>query len=84
MNINISKNKRIIVETAWKKDPISWFSFMTVLSRRVDNAGFNIFLELGKFYFRFGINDKRFWDSKRNTWLEPSKCEQTSIKYEWF
>ena len=84
MKINISKNKRIIVEAVWEKDFSSWFAFTTSFSRKVDNAGFDIFLELGKFYFRFSINDKRFWDYEKDTWYEPSKYEQTSIKYEWF
>ena len=60
MRIKISKNKRIIIESAWEEEPTSWFSFTTAFSRKVDNAGFDIFLELGKFYFRFSINDKRF------------------------
>ena len=84
MTIKISKNKRIIIESAWEEEPTSWFSFTTAFSRKVDNAAFDIFLELGKFYFRFSINDKRFWDYEKDTWLEPCKYEQTSIKYEWF
>ena len=84
MTINISKNKRIIIESVWETEPTSWFSFTTAFSRRVDNAGFDVFLEVGKFYFRFSINDKRFWDYEKDTWLEPSKYEQTNIKYEWF
>ena len=84
MTIKISKNKRIIIESTWEEEPTSWFSFTTAFSRKVDNAGFDIFLELGKFYFRFSINDKRFWDYEKDTWLEPCKYEQTNIKYEWF
>ena len=84
MTIKISKNKRIIIESAWEQEPTSWFSFTTAFSRKVDNAGFDIFLELGKFYFRFSINDRRFWDYEKDTWLEPCKYEQTNIKYEWF
>ena len=87
MTIKISKNKRIIIESQLDHHrPFSdyWFSFTTAFSRKVDNAGFDIFLELGKFYFRFSINDKRFWDYEKDTWLEPCKYEQTNIKYEWF
>lgn len=87
MTINISKNKRIIIEMYWDKADDRWerwFSVTTAFSRKVDNAGFDFFMDIARFYFRFSINDKRFWDYEKDDWFDPSKHEHTTFKYDWF
>jgi hypothetical protein len=86
MTINISKNKRIIIEMYWDKgnDWERWFSVTTAFSRKVDHAGFDFFMDIAKFYFRFSINDKRFWDYEKDNWFDPSEHEHTKFKYDWF
>ena len=62
MVIKISKNKRLIIETCWDKADDRWerwFSVTTAFSRKVDNAGFDFFMDIARFYFRFSINE--YW-----------------------
>ena len=70
MVIKISKNKRLIIEACWDKADDRWerwFSVTAAFSRKVDNAGFDFFMDIARFYFRFSINDKRFWDCRPNS-----------------
>lgn len=80
MIIKISKNKQIILETSWTKEDWQWFGATIAFTRKIDHAGFDFFMELGRFYFRFSINDKRFWDRDEDKWYEPAKHEQTTFK----
>ena len=80
----ISKNKQIELSFIYTKKEWSWFEFLINWTRRRDNAGFDVYLEILMIAFRGAITDKRLWDYDKNCWEEKEKYEQTSIKYEWF
>lgn len=68
----------------YTKKEWSWFEFLINWTRRRDNAGFDIYLEILMWAFRFAITDKRQWDYDNDAWEEEPKYEQARLKYEWF
>lgn len=81
--IPVSKNKQIELSFIYTKKEWSWFEFLISWTRRKDNAGFSIYLEILMIAFRVSIADKRLWDHDKNNW-EQECPQQTTIKYEWF
>jgi hypothetical protein len=84
LTIGISTNKQIVFSFIYTKKEWSWFEFLVSWTRRIDNAGLDVYLEILMLAFRCAITDKRLWDYQRNSWEEQPKYEQPKIKYEWF
>ena len=82
--IPISKNKQIELSFIYTKKEWSWFEFLINWTRRRDNAGCDIYLEILMIAFRGAITDKRLWDHDKNSWEEECTQQQATIKYEWF
>ena len=82
--IPISKNKQIELSFIYTKKEWSWFEFLINWTRRRDNAGFDVYLEILMIAFRGALTDKRLWDQEKDNWEEECVQEQTTIKYEWF
>mgnify|MGYP003627971108 CR=1 FL=1 len=84
LNISISRNKQIELSFIYTKKEWSWFEFLINWTRRRDNAGLDVYLEILMLAFRGAITDKRLWSYDEDRWEEKPKYEQASIKYEWF
>ena len=84
LSISISTNKQVELSFLYTKKEWSWFEFLTSWTRRKDNAGLDIYLEILMLAFRFAITDKRLWDYDNDCWEEQPKYEQSQINYEWF
>ena len=84
LSISISRNKQVELSFIYTKKEWNWFEFLINWTRRKDNAGFDVYLEILMSAFRFAITDKRNWGHHNDEWEEQPKHEQSRIKYEWF
>ena len=79
----ISKYKRLYFSYVFTKEDWSWFELLISWTRRIDNAGFDIYLEILWFSFRFSLQDRRFWDHDNKCWEKEAEHKR-QIKREWF
>ena len=82
----ISKYKRVYFSYVFTKEDWSWFEFLISWTRRIDNAGLDIYLEILWFSFRFSLQDARLWDHDNKCWESAieSVGKLKDINYEWF
>jgi hypothetical protein len=82
LSIFISKNKQIELSFIYTKKEWSWFEFLISWTRRKDNAGLDIYLEILMCAFRIAVTDKRFWDYENDCWEKFQEIsESKSFKY---
>ena len=67
------KNKFWEFESLNYADPSVFFSFGVRWDFKGDHCGFNIYLEIYRFFIDFKIYDCRHWDYKENRFFEKGK-----------
>jgi hypothetical protein len=65
----LTKNKTFEIQSDIFDDKDTWFEFQIKWTRKGDHAGFNLTIEILKWYFCINIHDNRHWNYKEDRWM---------------